>query len=103
MLVWLAVVSCMFGYVLGEAFLFRGVLLPKALGVFGRWAWLANAVLFGPCHVHRIWALPSIFLSNIACSLPAQRFRIVWFAVLIDRFEGVALLAAVAMGVQSPG
>ncbi len=102
-LVWLAVVSCLFNYVLGEAFLFHGVLLPKMLGVFGRWAWLANAVLFGLYHVHRIWALPSIILSNIAYSLPAQRYRSVWFAVLIHGIEGIALLVVVAMVVKGPG
>jgi uncharacterized protein len=32
---------------LGEEFLFRGVLLPCMEGVFGRWSWVANGVLFG--------------------------------------------------------
>ncbi|HZD57591.1 MAG TPA: hypothetical protein VE136_12740 [Anaerolineales bacterium] len=42
-----AVVSFIFNYFLGEEFLFRGVLLPKMQGVFGKYDWVANAVLFG--------------------------------------------------------
>jgi hypothetical protein len=40
-------------YLCGEEFLFRSVLLPKMNGVFGKWDWVANAVLFGVYHWHR--------------------------------------------------
>lgn len=101
--IWLAIVSCLFNYILGEALLFHGVLLPKMLGVFGRWAWLANAVLFGLYHVHLIWALPSIIISNIAYSLPAQRYRSVWLAVWIHGLEAIAVLVAISMIVYGLG
>ena len=32
--------------VLGEELLFRGLLLPRMSGAFGRWDWVANGVLF---------------------------------------------------------
>jgi len=38
----LFVVQAIFNTILGEEFLFRGVLLPKMEGVFGRWSWVAN-------------------------------------------------------------
>lgn len=91
----LALASCLFNYLLGEALLFHGVLLPKMRGVFGRRAWLANAVLFGLYHVHLLPALPSIVVSNLAYSLPMQRWRSAWMAVAIHGFEGVVLLAVV--------
>lgn len=90
-----ALTSCVFNYLLGEALLFHGVLLPRMLGVFGKWAWLANGVLFGLYHVHLITALPSITISNLAYSAPAQRFRSNWLAIAIHGFEGVVLCAVV--------
>jgi len=42
----LYIVNTIFNTILGEEFLFRGVLLPKMEGVFGKWSWLANGVLF---------------------------------------------------------
>ncbi len=49
----LFVVQAAFNTILGEEFLFRGVLLPRMEGVFGRWSWVANSVLFGLYHVHQ--------------------------------------------------
>ena len=43
----LFVANAVFNTILGEELLFRGVLLPKMGGVFGRWSWVANGVLFG--------------------------------------------------------
>lgn len=92
----LALVSSLFNYVLGEALLFHGVLLPRMIGVFGRWAWLANAIVFGLYHVHMFWTLPSNIISSMAYSWTSQRYRSVWFAVLIHGFEGVVLFAVVS-------
>lgn len=91
----LALVSSVFNYVLGEALLFHGVLLPRMIGVFGRRAWLANAVVFGLYHVHMFWTLPSNIVSSMAYSWTAQRYRSVWLAVLIHGFEGVVLIVIV--------
>ena len=49
----LFVVQAIFNTILGEEFLFRGVLLPKMEGVFGRWSWVANGVFHGCYHVHQ--------------------------------------------------
>jgi membrane protease YdiL (CAAX protease family) len=40
----LFVVNAALNTILGEEFLFRGVLLPRMEGVFGRWSWVANGV-----------------------------------------------------------
>ena len=48
-------VNSVFNTILGEEFLFRGVLLPKMGGVFGKWDWLANGVLMGAYHFHQPW------------------------------------------------
>jgi membrane protease YdiL (CAAX protease family) len=51
----LIVIFGVFNSILGEEFLFRGVLLPKMEGVFGRGSWVANSVLFAFYHVHQPW------------------------------------------------
>jgi len=91
-----AITSSVFNYLLGEELFFRGVLLPRMIGVFGKWAWLANAFLFGIYHIHKFWSLPSIIISNLAISWPAQRFRSNWLAVIVHGVEGLFLLALVA-------
>ena len=75
-------VSALFNYFLGEEFLFRGVLLPKMKGVFGRWDWFMNVVLFSFWHWHQPWdflsaiVVSSIFLRIFGINLsrnPQQR------------------------------
>jgi hypothetical protein len=81
--------SHLFNYFLGEEFLWRGVLLPKMRGVFGKYDWVANAVLFGLYHLHKPWALPSIIVTNLAYSWPAVRFRSNWMAIIVHGVEGL--------------
>jgi len=88
----IALVSFIFNYFLGEEFLFRGVLLPRMRGVFGKYDWIANAVLFGFYHLHLAWALPSIIVSNLAISWPAARFRSNWMAIIVHGAEGLPTL-----------
>jgi membrane protease YdiL (CAAX protease family) len=91
----IALISAIFNYFLGEEFLFRGVLLPKMEGVFGKWDWVANAVLFGLYHIH--WA-PSI-LSIIVIGLPgiwlSRRFRCNWMYIVIHGFEGIFMFLGI--------
>lgn len=94
-LFWIALVSCLFNYVLGEAFFFHGILLPRMQGAFGRWSPVANAVLFGAYHVHKAAVWPTVILSCLAYSVPAQYFRSTWPAILIHGVEGLVLMGAV--------
>lgn len=79
-------------YLLGEEFLFRSVLLPKMEGVFGRWDWLANAVLFGLYHLHKPWHIPSSIITGILYTYPSRRFRSAWFGVILHGVDGVFFL-----------
>jgi hypothetical protein len=94
-------VSQILNYFLGEEFLFRGVLLPKMEGVFGKYDWVANAVLFGLYHLHKPWMVLSILISALAISWPARRFRSNWMAIVVHGYEGVpglVLVPAVILG-----
>jgi hypothetical protein len=91
----ITLVSFIFNYFLGEAFLWHGILLPRMQGVFGKYDWVANAVLFGLYHLHKPWALPSVIVSNLAYSWPARRFRSNWMAVIVHGAEGIPTLVMV--------
>jgi len=79
----LFVVTALFNTVLGEELLFRGVLLPRMAGVFGRWDWLANGVLFGLYHLHQPWGIPGSILSGaLLYALPTRWLRSSWFGVI---------------------
>ena len=93
----LALTSMLFNYVLGEELLFRGVLLPRMAGVFGRWDWVANSVLFGLYHVHKIWAWPSMITTAFGLSWAARRYRSFWMGVIVHGVEGFFVVVIVAV------
>ncbi len=87
-LVGVALVSCLFNYVLGEELLFRGILLPKMRGVFGRWDWIANSVLFAVYHLHRPTQILGFVFGSLAWTLPTRRFRSLWYSIILHGIEG---------------
>ena len=70
---WFAIIAALivFNTVLGEEFLFRGYLLPRMNGRFGRRDWLANGVLFAGYHLHMPWAIPTTLLDTFILSYKA--------------------------------
>jgi membrane protease YdiL (CAAX protease family) len=92
----LFVATSVFNTILGEEFLFRGVLLPKMEGVFGRWSWLANGVLFGLYHVHQPWGiLQNVISGSFVLVFPSWRFRSTWMAVIIHSAQSVYFLVLI--------
>lgn len=91
-LVGVAILSCVFNYVLGEELLFRGILLPKMRGVFGRWDWVANSILFGLYHLHRPTQMLGFIISGLAWPLLVSRYRSIWFAVILHGIEGMFVI-----------
>lgn len=79
-------------YLLGEEFLWRSVLLPKMEGVFGKWDWLANAVLFGTSHWGKPWHIPSGIIKGIIYTYPSRRFRSAWFGLIVHGIDGLFFL-----------
>ncbi len=76
--------------ILGEEFLFRGILLPRMDGVFGRWSWVANGVLFGLYHVHQPWGMPSNVVAGVLfLAFPSWRFRTTWMAAIVHSLQSV--------------
>jgi membrane protease YdiL (CAAX protease family) len=94
-LVGIAIVSFIGNYFVGEEFLFRGVLLPKMRGVFGKWDWVANAALFGLFHLDAPARIPQIMLSTLAYTWTSRRFRSIWFAIILHGVEGLFVIVVV--------
>lgn len=89
-------VSSLFNYLLGEELFFRGILLPKMEGVFGRWAWAANAVLFASYHIHKIEIVPVFIIGSLFIAYLNQRYRSFYPALIIHGIEFIPLCIAVA-------
>jgi membrane protease YdiL (CAAX protease family) len=86
----LFVVSAIFNTILGEEFLFRGVLLPKMEGVFGKWSWVANGVMFGFYHVHQPWGIVGSVVSGaLLYAFPTWRFRSTWMGIIVHSAQSV--------------
>jgi membrane protease YdiL (CAAX protease family) len=86
----LFVVNAIFNTILGEEFLFRGVLLPKMEGVFGSWSWVANGVLHGFYHVHQPWGiLGSVVSCTFLYGFPSWRFRSTWMGIIVHSAQSV--------------
>jgi uncharacterized protein len=85
----LFVILSVFNTILGEEFLFRGVLLPRMEGVFGRWSWVANNVLFALYHVHVPWVMPNAFLTGLLYTYPAYRYRSTWMSIILHSAQSV--------------
>jgi membrane protease YdiL (CAAX protease family) len=90
---WFALILTMmiFNTVLGEELLFRGLLLPRMRGAFGRWDWLANGVLFAGYHLHTPWAIPSSLIDTLIISYPASRYRSAVIGICVHSVQTVVL------------
>jgi membrane protease YdiL (CAAX protease family) len=101
--VWFAVIVTMgiFNTVLGEELLFRGLLLPRMSGVFGRWDWVANGVLFGFYHLHVPWAIPRTLLDTFVLAYPSKRYHSALIGIAVHSAQTVVISALVLALVMS--
>jgi membrane protease YdiL (CAAX protease family) len=85
----LFVIFSVFNTILGEEFLFRGVLLPRMEGVFGRGSWVANSILFARYHVHVPWVIPNAVITGLLHTYPAYRYRSTWMSIILYSAQNV--------------
>jgi membrane protease YdiL (CAAX protease family) len=94
---WLLVLATMFAFntVLGEELLFRGYLLPRMNGVFGRRDWVANGVLFAVYHLHVPWVIPAGLLDTFILAGPSKRYRSALVGIAVHSAQSVVFLGLV--------
>jgi membrane protease YdiL (CAAX protease family) len=85
-------VNALFNTVLGEEFLFRGVLLPKMQRLFGKWDWVANGVIFGFYHLHQPWGILSSILTGLVYAFSSKHFHSNWFPIILHSGQSVFIL-----------
>jgi membrane protease YdiL (CAAX protease family) len=91
----LIVVLGLFNTVLGEELLFRGFLLPRMEGAFGRGDWVANGILFAGYHLHMPWAIPTALLDTFILAYPSKRYRSAWIGIAVHSAQSVVITAMV--------
>jgi membrane protease YdiL (CAAX protease family) len=96
----LILVMFVFNTLLGEELLFRGVLLPRMKGAFGRGDWAANGVLFAGYHVAFPWMMPAtLLIDTFAIAYPSRRYQSAWIGIIVHSaqsvFVGVVVLSLV--------
>lgn len=88
--------------IFGEEFLFRGVLLPKMGGTFGKWDWVVNGVLMGAYHWHQPWTIPGAIAANaLFFALPARFFRSTWMSIIAHSMQyllSIPIILAIVLG-----
>jgi uncharacterized protein len=94
---WFAIIATLvvFNTALGEEFLFRGYLLPRMNGQFGRRDWLANGVLFAGYHLHMPWAIPTTLLDTFILSYPSKRYRSTLISIAVHSAQSILVLGLV--------
>jgi membrane protease YdiL (CAAX protease family) len=88
---WYALILALlvFTTVLGEELLFRGFLLPRMNGAFGRGDWVANGLLFTVYHLHVPWAMPATLLDTFILAYPTKRYRSAWLGIAVHSSQSV--------------
>ena len=82
-------ILAVFNTFLGEEFIFRGVLLPKMEGVFGKWDWVANGVIFSFYHLHQPWGILGGILTGLLFAFSGKRFRSNWFPIILHSLQSI--------------
>src|SRR5512146_1574444 len=91
----LFITSAIFNTFLGEEFIFRGVLLPKMEGVFGKWDWVANGILFSLYHLHQPWGILATIPGDLVFAYSGKRFHSNWFPVILHSGQSVFMLVLI--------
>lgn len=84
-----------------EELLFRGVLLPRMKGVFGKRDWCANALLYALYHLFQYWMIPFRLIEGLIVARHARRFSSYWIVLAIRSVEGFVLALVVSLVVIS--
>ena len=80
-----------FNTVLGEELLFRGVLLPRMNGAFGKRDWVVNGLMFGGYHLHMPWRIPGAALEMFIIARPVKRYRSTWIGIIVHSVQTVVV------------
>ena len=61
-------------------------------GVFGKYDWVANGVLFAVYHLHVPWVIPSALVDIFALAYPSRRFQSAWMGIIVHSTQSVVII-----------
>ena len=82
--------------IIGEELYYRGFLLPRMNGVFGRWDWVANGIGFTLKHIYQRWLYPALLIPGLAFAFVGGPLGSLWLA-MIFHWIGNFLMAMVLL------
>jgi membrane protease YdiL (CAAX protease family) len=97
----LVAVAWMANMLIAEELLFRGVLLPKMKGAFGRMDGIINGLFYGLYYLAAPLQIPFRWITGSAAALLAGRFQDNRRALTIRCLEGIAVMGFALAGVTS--
>ena len=79
-----------------EELLFRGLLLPRMRGAFGKRDFVANGALFTIYHVHQPWSMPATLIDGIVNqAYPTRRFQSTWMGLITHTLPSFVIIGVV--------
>jgi membrane protease YdiL (CAAX protease family) len=87
---------------IAEELLFRGILLPRMKGAFGRLDGFVNACLYGLYYLSAPLLIPFRWITGLVAAVLAGRYRSNRLAPLVRGVEGAAIVIFAWAGIQSP-
>jgi membrane protease YdiL (CAAX protease family) len=84
----------------GEELLWRGYVLPRQEAALGRWAWLANGLLWVVAvHAFMWWNLVGLLPTGLVTPFLAQRYGTTWAGVVVHGLGNALWLVLLVVGV----
>jgi membrane protease YdiL (CAAX protease family) len=81
-----------------EELFFRGLLLPRIRGVFGRGDVVASGTLFTLYHLHQPWSMPATLIDGILNqAYPSRRFQSTWMGLITHTAPSFLIAGVVLM------
>ncbi len=88
----LVVLMALLNTVLGEELLFRGLLLPRMGGAFGKADWVVNGIAFGLYHLHQPWSIPSGIATGLAAAFATRRLHSAWMGIIAHSVQSLIIV-----------
>jgi membrane protease YdiL (CAAX protease family) len=80
-----------------EELLFRGLMLPRMRGLFGRADIVASSAAYTLFHLHQPWSMPASFIDGVIdLAYPTRRFQSAWMGIIVHTAPSF-LVAAVTL------
>lgn len=99
---WWIIIVYFFGWIFnifGEEFWFRGYLLPRQELFFGKFAWIANGLMFGFNHIWQPWNLFMIVPGALIGAFIVQKRKNTWVLLIPHGILNVTLLIIIILNV----